>query len=140
MVVVKTNIAGVITRMGGITKKVNKELNKASEGWMRDVLKSARRRAPRDTGVLRRDMTIVKTNKGWDLIVASKQGYFQEMGFAPHWIHKSQILETNNSHLQGKEFFYVKKSKPFVRPALEHNMETLPKRLSSAVKTGISKK
>lgn len=135
--VIKTNIAGVISRLEGLPMAMNKELSKSSGKWMKAVQKSAKLRAPKDTRELRKSIVVTKTKNGWDLIVASKQGFYQEMGFKPHWIHKSQILKTNNSRLKGKDFYFVSKSKPFVRPALEHNLSHLSQTLSKGTKRAI---
>jgi len=136
--VIKTNIAGVIKTIDGLSKNVNKYVSDASGDFMKEVLIAARKRAPRDTKWLSRNMAVTKTKNGWDLIVASRQGFFQEEGFKPHWIHSDMI--ENSTKLRGEGFFFVKKSTPFVRPALSHSLAHLPKILSSATKQAIAKR
>lgn len=136
--VVRTNIAGVITRLHGLPRHINKYISDAGGEFMEAVQKSAKKRAPWDTKFMKKNITIVKTRSGWDLIVASRQGFFQEEGFEPHWIHSDMIEDSTK--LKRKGFFWVKESKPFVRPALEHNLSNLPKMLSSATKKAIAKK
>jgi len=135
--VIKVNMAGVISRLEGLPQKMNKELSEGGGEFMKAVQKSAKLRAPKDTKELRESIITVKTKNGWDLIVASKQGFYQEEGFKPHWIHKSQIKATNNPRLQGKDFFFVSKSKPFVGPALEHNLSNLSNILSKSIDKAI---
>ena len=138
--VIRTNIAGVITKLNGLPRKMNKQLSDGSGEFMKAVQKSAKLRAPKDTLQLKDSIVATKTKNGWDLIVASKQGFYQEMGFKPHWIHKSQILETNNPRMQGKDFFFVSKSKPFVGPALEKNLSNLSTILTKSTKIAIGGK
>lgn len=133
--VIKTNIAGVISRLNGLPREINREISKGSGEFMRSVQKSARKRAPRDTKELSKSIVVTKTKSGWDLIVASKQGFYQEMGFKPHWIHSDQI--EGSTKLKRKGFFFVKKSKPFVRPALEKNLSNLSNILSKSTKQAI---
>lgn len=135
--VITTNIAGVVSRLNGISRAMNKEISKGSSEWMRKVQKSAKLRAPKDTKELKDSIFTVKTKNGWDLIVASKQGFYQEEGFKPHWIHSDMIKGTNNPRLKRKGFHWVSKSKPFVRPALEHNLSNLPNILTKSTKMAL---
>jgi len=138
--VIKTNIAGVISRVSGIPRRLNKEVSEYGGEFMRNVERSAKLRASRikDTGELKDNITTVKTKNGWDLIVASRQGFFQEMGFEPHWIHSDQIEGSKKLTRDG--FFWVKKSTPFVKPAFQKNIDKLPGMLKSATKKAIAKR
>lgn len=136
--VIKTNISGVMSRLKGIGRALNKEISDANGDFMRGVKKSAKLRAPRDTLRMKDSIRIIKTKNGWDLEVTSRYAYFQEMGFRPHWIHSDMIDESRKLTRYG--FFFVKKSKPFVRPALDHNLKGFSRILKSATKQAIAKK
>lgn len=118
---------GTLTRL---SKNLRKEVNKESGKFMKDVQKSAKLRAPKNTGKLRRSIKVREEKGGrWVLTVESPHGVFQEEGFKPHWIHRSMI-EGN----EGQEgFVFVSKSKPFVAPALEHQLSKLSQRMGNAV-------
>lgn len=122
-----------------LPKNLNKEVSKESESFMKDVQKSAKLRAPRDTKKLVRSIHVELTGKNqWTLFVDSPEGVYQEEGFRPHWIHSSMIKGSNK--LVGEGFFFVSKSTPFVRPALEHNLSKLAQRMGDATQRAIMKK
>lgn len=114
----------------GLSRNLRKEINKESGRFMRDVQKSAKLRAPSNTGDLRRSIKVREEKGGrWVLTVGSPYGVYQEEGFRPHWIHRSMIV--GNEGQEG--FVFVSKSKPFVAPALEHNLGRLSQRMGNAV-------
>lgn len=110
---------------------LRRELNKTSGKFMRDVRKSAKLMAPRDTGELANSIIIKKDGRTWILEVQSPYGKFQEEGFRPHWIH-SDMIKTSRK-LTRKGFYFVKRNKPFVGPAIERNLSKLSQRLNRAV-------
>ena len=123
----------------GLPKNLREEIGKESEQFMLDVRKSAKLRAPRDTGALARSIIVIKKGKTrWILEVQSPYGVFQEEGFRPHFVHSSMIKGTNKLTREG--LFFVSKSKPFVRPALEHQLGKLAQRMSKATKRAIGRK
>jgi len=122
-------------------KKLNKEINNESGSFMRDVKKSAKLRAPRQTGELAKSIILIKKGKQWVLEVQSPYGIYQEEGFRPHWVHA--LMPTKNSlgtvgnALNVAGFVKVSKYTPFVKPALEHNLSKLSQRLSNATERAI---
>ena len=119
-----------------LPKNLDKGIGKESESFMGDVQKSAKLRAPRDTKGLKDSIHVELTGKNeWTLFVDSPHGVFQEEGFRPHWIHSDLI--TNSNKLTGKGFFFVSKSTPFVRPALEHNLSKLAQRMGNATQRAV---
>lgn len=117
---------GFLTRLDN---NLRKEIGKEGFQFMKDVQKSAKLRAPSNTGGLRDSIEVREEKKGlWVLTVDSPHGVFQEEGFKPHWIHRSMIAGQ-----EGEEgFAFVRKSKPFVTPALEHNLSKLSQRMGQA--------
>lgn len=104
---------------------------------MKDVRKSARLRAPKNTGGLKDSINVRQEKEGlWILEVESPHGVFQEEGFKPHWIHRSMIAGQEGE----SGFVFVTKNKPFVTPALEHNLSKLSQRLSNATDIALGAK
>ncbi len=122
---------------------MDKEINDESGSFMKDVRKSAKLRAPRQTGALAKSIIVTKKGKQWILEVQSPYGRYQEEGFRPHWVHA--LMPTKNSKgtigdaLNVAGFVKVSKHTPFVKPALEHNLSKLAQRLSKATKRAINK-
>ncbi|MFW9872067.1 MAG: HK97 gp10 family phage protein [Candidatus Thorarchaeota archaeon] len=121
----------------GLPINLRKEINSESEQFMKDVRKSAKLRAPRDTKELANSIIIKKDGNTWILRVTSPYGVYQEEGFKPHWIHSDMIK--GSSKLKRRGFFFVKKSKPFIGPALEHNLNKLSQRMNKATTRAIKK-
>lgn len=120
--------------VNGLGRNLMKELNKESEKFMKDVRKSAKLRAPKNTGELRRSILLKKEGKNrWLITVESPYGVYQEEGFKPHFIHRSMI--SGNEGESG--FVFVKKHTPFILPALEHNLNKLAQRTSEAVNKSV---
>lgn len=117
---------------------MRKEISQEFEQFMFDVRKSAKLRAPRDTGELAQSIIVEKMSpQSWVLLVQSPYGVYQEQGFKPHWIHSSQIIQSQK--LKGSNFFFVSKHTPFVQPALEHNLSRLSQRMENATNKAIRK-
>lgn len=135
MAIVETNIGGVIRRLEGLPANLRKELNKGTGEWMKAVQKSAKLRAPRDTKKLKDSIKLKKIKRGWLIEVQSPYGIYQEEGFKPHWIHTDMMKGNKKPRKEG--FVWVSKSKPFVRPALEHNLSKLSQTLSKATTAGL---
>ena len=107
-----------------------------SELFMRDVKKSARLRAPKDTGELREFISltrpVLKGNiKKWTLTADAPHSFFQEEGFRPHW---APIL---NSAKLSPGTYFVSKHTPFMAPALEHNLSKFSQRLARGMDRGL---
>ncbi len=127
-----------------LPKEMNKEIMKKSIEFMRFVQKSAKLRAPRQTGELAQSIVFKKTTKdSVMLIVGSPYGIFQEEGFKPHWVHA--LLPTRNKlgtigdafNIAG--FAFVSRHTPFIAPALEAGLTRLPNMLSQGTKNAINK-
>ena len=114
--------------------------NYSDEGMTRiakAVQKSAKLRAPRFTGFLADQITLVKTKKN-HLSVHTGEAHYamaQEFGFKPHYIprayfdrHKTApavpggALGKLSKAEKMKGWAYVRKHKPFIRPALAVNI------------------
>lgn len=90
--------------------------------------KSAKLRAPRASGQLAASISVSPIKNGFLMAVNSPYGVYQEEGFAPHVISGKTPSRAGYRFidwLQAKGYsgpegvgFVVKKSKPFVRPAL----------------------
>lgn len=132
--VVKIDLSGLSRKLKGLPRKLNKQISEGSGVFMKAVRKSAKLRAPRDTTELTKSISLKKLKNGWELIVDSPHGRYQEEGFKPHWIHTDMI--TSNK-IKSEGFIKVSKSKPFVKPALEHNLSSLPNILSKSIKRAI---
>lgn len=138
--VIKINIRGiekVERKLIGIERNMNKSLSDSSGKWMKKVQKSAKLRAPRDTTKLKDSIKLKKLKNGWLLDVQSPYGIYQEEGFRPHWIHTDMMKGTKKPRQEG--FVWVSGFKPFVRPALEHNLSRLSQTLSKATQEGLKK-
>jgi len=130
-----------------LPRELNKEINKTNGQFMKDVQKSAKLRAPRATGQLANSIRIKKQKNSWILTVESPYGIFQEEGFVPHFIRRFthsrvgyRFIDWLNfkGYIGTGQFFMVRKYKPFVTPALEHNLSRLSQKLSNSTKQAIS--
>jgi len=123
-----------------LPKEMNKEINDESGQFMKDVRKSAKLRAPRDTGRMAKSIIVVKKGKQWILSVESPYGRYQEEGFKPHYFITDPGrpgFQTNKLPLG--QLVKVSKHTPFVKPALEKNLSKLAQRLSNATKRAINR-
>jgi hypothetical protein len=130
-----------------LPEEIEKEALLKSEQFMRDVMKSAKLRAPVDTGFLKSQLTIKKYGNTITLGTGDAfYAYFQEFGYRSHLIpfeyfeqHYSSPSTSGifTSPISG--FSYVKKSHPFIIPALEANLPKLPNMLMNGVNNAIIK-
>ena len=123
---------------------MEKEIISKSEEFMRRVQKSAKLRAPRFTGRLAESIKVIKNKKNEiKIIVDSPYGAFQEYGFKPHFIHSDMSDRIGGTvgglFNQANSLFFVSKFKPFIAPALEHNLSNLPIMLSDGAKKAVEK-
>ncbi len=138
--VIKIQVMGAreaIRTLSRIPRELNREISRGSGEFMKNVRKSAKLRAPRDTSQLKDSIKLEKLKNGWIINVESPYGIYQEEGFKPHWVHSDMIKGSNKLKRQG--FFWVEKSKPFIKPALEHNLSNLSNILSKSSKLAIQK-
>jgi len=97
------------------------------------VQKSAKLRAPKFTGFLANQITVIKTKKN-HLAVHTGEAYYamaQEFGFKPHLIPKAYFARHKtapavpamaqgklSAEERSKGYAWVSRNKPFIRPAL----------------------
>ncbi len=118
--------------------ELNSDLLKSTSEFMKSVKKSAKLRAPKDTKELKDSIGLVKRKNGWEIIANSPHAVYQEEGFKAHWIHTDMLRNKGSSKSpKYSGFMWVSKSKPFIRPALEHNLSNLHNILSKSIKRGI---
>lgn len=118
-----------------LPKEINKGISNTSGQFMKDVKKSAKLRAPKDTKRLMRSIVVTKKGKQWILEVQSPYGIFQEEGFKPHYFITDPGrpgFKTNKLPLG--QWVKVSKFTPFIKPALEHNLSKLAQKLAKATK------
>ena len=137
--------------------KMQKEIMEESDTFLKDVRKSAKLRAPRFSGFLASSIFIKKQgDKKIFFEVTAPYAYEQETGEGlPRQVPKSQLKKSGWTHdasrtrgglkklggpKEADKGFFIKRSyKPFVKPALEHNLSKLAQRMSKATKRGINK-
>jgi len=132
-----------------LPKNLQKEINKDSRGFLKKVEKSAKLRAPRDTGELARQIRTVK-GKGknsWVLEATSPWAAQQETGKGlPHYMPISIVKQKSRKSkfkkqgtLPPKRGMVVARGyTPFVQPALEHNIAQLSSMLLQGTKRAIA--
>jgi len=129
--------------MLNLSKELPKAIIKESGKFIGDIRKSAKLRAPRDTGRLANSIIVREQGKNsWVLEVQSPYGVYQERGFTPHFFLADPGrpgFQSNKLQNSFGKLVMVKKHTPFVKPALEHNLSKLSQRMSDATKRGISK-
>lgn len=131
-----------------LPKEINLEINKKSSEFMAFVQKSAKLRAPRNTGFLADQIRVFK--KGKTIVLNTGEAYYahyQEFGFTPHVI-PTEFIEQHaalSPNIPGqfvfnpKGFARVARHKPFIFPALESGLSNLPNMLSIGTKNAIEK-
>ncbi len=125
-----------------LPKKMDKEVMVSSEEFMRFIQRSAKIRAPRNSGKLAQSINIKGGKNTIGISVDSPYAYFQEFGFAPHWIHSSMPNRsggTVGSSLKKRGFIFVQNFKPFITPALEIGLSRLPMFLERATDKAVIK-
>lgn len=145
-----------------LPKKLEKEIDKTNGQFMKDVRKSAKLRAPRYSGELANSIIVDKIKNGYILSVQSPYAYEQETGeglprlvsikelTGSGWLSKpfggvnasgTQGGLSKGGGKSGKKGFFIKRHyKPFVKPALEHNISKLNQQLSEATDKAIKKR
>lgn len=136
-------------RLINLEKKLVKEIDKTNGQFMRDVKKSAKLLAPRNTGELANSIILTKIKDGYILEVKSPYGAKQEEGkglpyrddtFKPRRDvkHKPGSIIKGGNVTSGKGVV-VRRYTPFVKPALERHIGKLAQQLDSATKKAIKK-
>jgi len=109
-------------------KKANKQVIKR---FGRFVQRSAKMRAsPRyrwsASGKLSKNIKLINNNKGFIITVNSRSAYYQEKGFKPHYVPIKYLSPRARSMVpEGVTSIFVKKSTPFLEPAIDKGLEKL---------------
>jgi len=124
-----------------LPEKVDKELTNGNELFMKKVQKSAKLRAPRDTGRLAESIHMVKTkvkgrSKQWSLVADAPWARAQELGFKPHAFLPGGPGFASNK-ITGNRPVFVKKSTPFLVPALDANINSLDSMMQSGLRRAL---
>ena len=139
-----------------LPQKLQKEIMDESSSFLKDVRKSARLRAPRFSGYLASSIFIIKKGeKQVGLEVTAPWALQQETGAGlPRYVSRKHLEgwfgASRTRGVQkiatgapkgkgGKGMVVVKKYKPFVKPALEKNLNKLTTRMSNATIRAINK-
>ncbi|KKM65136.1 hypothetical protein LCGC14_1494360 [marine sediment metagenome] len=125
-----------------ILKNTEKEIMKSSREFIRFIQRSAKLRAPRETGKLAKSIVVKRGRKIIKIIVDSPYGIFQEEGFTPHWIHTSmsdRVGGTVGGFIGRKGFIFVRRFKPFIKPALAMGLSRLPMLMNRAMEKSVAK-
>lgn len=78
------------------------------------------------SGKLSRSIKLSMKNKGFVIVANSRSAYYQENGFTPHYVPIKYLSPRAKSLLpEGVTRIMVKKSKPFIEPALQKGLEKL---------------
>jgi hypothetical protein len=125
--------------------ELDKEVLKKSEEFMRMLQKSIKLRAPRDTGFLASQINLYIKGKVITIDTGDAYyAYFQEFGFRPHFIpleyfeqHYSSPATAGIPIYPTSGLMWVKKNKPFIYPAINATLPSLPNMMSNAVNTAI---
>ena len=128
------NVDNVESFMINLPKKLDKELSKSNYDFMNKVVETARFYAPVDTGSLKEEIMLEPVKQGvnikkWSIISGSPYSLFQEEGFTPH----AFFLKHDSAKLQGNQLYYVSKWTPFMKPAVDHNINLLTQSLQKGV-------
>jgi hypothetical protein len=143
MVIIKVQNVNEVERfLINLPKKIDKELTYTNSNFMNRVMKSAKNRAPVDTGSLRESIKLMPVRRGkdvkkWQLTVTSPYALFQEEGFTPHSFYAGGALNSKKM-IPGRNYF-VSKWTPFIRPALDQQIKTFPDKLNTAMGRAIKK-
>ena len=120
-----------------LPKKEENVLSKGNMKFLKMVRKSAKLMAPRDTTQLATSISIRPTKtKGkiqqYLLQVTTPHAIYQEEGFRPHWAY------IRNSSKLPPGLYFVRKNTPFVKPAIEKNLNKFFQGLNKGVGRAIS--
>lgn len=130
-----------------LSKEMTKEIMIVNKRFMKNVQKSAKLRAPRETGFLAGQIRVKM--KGKFIILDTGEAYYayyQEFGFRPHLIPREYFQQHRMSpNIPGqfvsspRGYSFVGKSKPFMIPAMEINIAKLPTKLNQGARKAIKR-
>ncbi|MHA1690037.1 MAG: HK97-gp10 family putative phage morphogenesis protein [Candidatus Heimdallarchaeaceae archaeon] len=120
------------TNLIKLPKKLEKGFTRTNLKLLKAIRTRAKRKAPVDTGTLRRDISIQKTVKKfgkqyYKIVAHSPYAAAQEFGFKPHraYIAGSRKLSPG--------IYWVQKNTPFMTPALEYELARYISKLNVAI-------
>lgn len=133
--VVRIEISGdkkIMQYLINLPKKLDNSLIRTNEQFMKDVRKSAKLRAPKDTSETSKSIQIKKTitrgrKKQWKLVVNSRAAIYQELGFKPHWAYIKGSRKLKDG------MYFVSKSKPFLAPAIDAQLAKFDQKINKSV-------
>lgn len=130
------NLDKVEKLIAELPAKEEKVLAKSNMKFIKDVRRSAKLMAPRDTGELAASIKIKKTKtKGktqqYLLAVEAPHAGQQEFGFSPHFAF------IRNSAKLAPGVYFVQKNTPFVKPAIERNFSKFSQNLNDGIRRAI---
>ena len=120
-----------------LPKKLDRSLTRTNTLFMKALRKSAKLRAPKDTGELKDSIKLLPMRRGknikkWKLVVDAPHAVFQEVGFTPHYFFAGKTF--NSSKMAPNVKYFVSKWKPFVEPALQKQLVTFGSKLNNAIR------
>ncbi len=141
-----TNLDKVEKLFFELPKRQEKVLSKNSEQFMKNVQRSAKLMAPRDTGRLaesikRRKTKVKGKTKQYLLEVTAPYAGFQEDGFDPHpfLVDPGRPgFKTNKLQNFYGKVIWVKKNTPFIKSAIEKNLSRFFQNLDKGIKEAIT--
>lgn len=136
MIVEIRNLDKVERFVRELPKKLDNQMTLTNTRFMKAVRKSAKLRAPKDTGELAESIKLLPIKRGknikkWRLRVNAPHALFQEVGFKPHW---APIM---GSRKMTPGFYYVAKWKPFLEPALQKQLIKFNQKINRAVRRAL---
>ena len=132
-----TNLDKVEKLIAELGPKEEKVLSKSNEQFIKNIQRSAKLMAPRDTGELvasiRRRQTKVKgKTKQYLLEVNALHAGFQEFGFTPHFA----FIRNSSKLVPG--VYFVQKNTPFIKLAIEKNFSRFSQNLNTGIREAIT--
>jgi hypothetical protein len=146
MVVINLNSVGELNKwIIKLTPEISKEILKKSDDWMNFVQKSAKIRAPRNTGELAN--SIIKSRKGNTITISvmSPYGIFVNSGFRSHFVN-SNTSTRNSLGTIGNAYgippgipIFIKghSGSHFIEKAVESAIGNLPKMIENGIINGV---
>lgn len=110
-----------ISFMSKLPRELDAGLSKTNLDFMTDVKNTAKRLAPKDTKQLEQSIILEPVRRGqnvkiWKIVVEAPHGIFQEEGFTSHFAF------IRNSSKMTPGIYRVSRHTPFMKPALERNI------------------
>ena len=126
------NLGRVEQKIISLADKEEKVLAKGNLNFIKRVVRSAKLMAPRDTGELASSIRIKSTKtkgktKQYLIEAEAWHAAAQEYGFTPHYAY------IRNSSKLAPGVYFVSKSKPFMRPAIEKNLSAYFQEINNGI-------